>query len=382
MNTVRHKYRPNPVFSVKKLTAGLFMLGASTLVSAATVATLPSPYFYGNSDLVSNIAYFDVGTNINQQSSDSLINIWGITFDPNGPAWVANTGSGTAVSIDGGGNLPAPPVYVPGAYGTQGDPTGIVFNTSTDFKIAPNHPAKLIFANRSGTLAAWSPEVDLSNAKIVGDTIPDKTIAYTGLALAATGTEHFLYAADFYNAKVRVFDSNFKSVDTRNVQGCDFSDPSIPNGFAPYGIHNINGNLYVTYAKQDASKKHHTSGPGLGYVNIFRTNGCLVKRFASQGSLNAPWAVTLSPADFRPHDNEILVGNTGDGSIRTFNIKTGVYTGGLRRLFGELLELYPTLHGLAFGNGLQHQDTNALFYANGLNNEFNGVYGVIYASKP
>ncbi|MDD5272300.1 MAG: TIGR03118 family protein [Methylovulum sp.] len=328
------------------------------------------PLHYKASNLVSNVPGVALHTDANLQ------NAWGLAFNPNGAIWVANNHSGTSTLYDGQGAsiVGLPMINVPGAAGAVGSPTGIVFNSSQDFTVTPGNPAAFIFANEDGTLAAWNPKVDFLNAKLVGGTIPSPNPIYKGLALAANGSAHYLYATDFHNAKIQVFDSTFTWVDAKKTLGCNFADATIPTGFAPFGIHNIGGALYVTYAKQDANKEDDVAGPGLGYVRVFDANGCLVKRFASTGVLNAPWAVTLAPANFGVNSNKILVGNFGDGTIHAFALDNSVKPAPLLDANDKKIKI-DGLWDLAFGNGVLGQNTNSLFFSAGPNDEVNGLYG-------
>lgn len=308
----------------------------------------------------------------------NLKNPWGIAFNPNGFVWVANNGTGTSTLYDGNGLVSAnlPVVNVPGEGGVPGNPTGIVFNSSRDFNVTPNNPAAFIFVNEGGSLAAWSPSVDLLNAKVVGGTIPDKDPIYKGLALAGNGVDHYLYVTDFHNAKVHVFDKDFNWVTPKTKLTCDFSDRHIPSGYAPFGIQNINGALYVTYAKQDDDKEDDVAGPGFGFVNIFDSNGCLIRHFAARGRLNAPWGIALAPANFGVHSNQLLIANFGDGGINAFDLESGRFEGALRDRKGSKIKI-DGLWGLAFGNGVLQQPTQTLFFTAGPNDETNGLYGKI-----
>jgi len=373
MNTKSQKINLKQSFQLKTLTAAFLLVGANFFAFADNGIKQVSgtPSHYQQTNLVADLPGVGAHTDTNLQ------NAWGIAFNPNGAVWVANNHSGTSSLYDGDGvAIPGLPyINVPGADGNPGNPTGIVFNSSKDFNAAP-----FIFANESGSLAAWNPAVDFLNAKIVGDAIPGKEVIYKGLALAANGNGHFLYATDFHNAKVRVFDKDFKLVDARKTLGCSFADRSIPSGFAPFGIQNINGDLYVTYALQNSKKEDDVAGPGFGYVNIFDANGCLVKRFASNGTLNAPWGVALAPASFGSHSNQVLIGNFGDGKINTFTLQQGHHEGALRDADDKVIQV-EGLWGLAFGNGVLNQKTNSLFFTAGPNDETNGVYGKIDVRK-
>jgi uncharacterized protein (TIGR03118 family) len=310
----------------------------------------------------------------------NLINPWGIVFNPNGPAWIANNGTGVSTLYDGQG-VPQPlmqPLVViiptPPDNAESGNPTGIVFNGSMDFVVSQggaSSPAVFLFASENGTIAGWSPMVDRTHAILAVDNSPAGAI-YKGLALAANGTANFLYATDFHHNKIDVFDAQFHPATLAGT----FTDPDLPASFAPFGIRNLNGDLYVTYAQQDEDKKDDVPGKGLGLVDVFDANGRLIRRFASGGRLNAPWGLALAPADFGPFSNRLLVGNFGDGRINAFDLATGRFLGRLRGPYGRLLTI-DGLWGISFGNGVAQQPTNVLFFAAGPQEETQGLYGRI-----
>jgi len=311
----------------------------------------------------------------------NLINPWGIAFNPNGPVWIANNGTGTSTLYDGTGAPLSLVVTIPPVPpDTHGNPTGIVFNSNkNDF-----NGASFIFATESGALAAWAPpSTDAVTVSTTAGAI------YKGLALGGNGkglalnrTAHFLYATDFHNAKVQVFDNAFNKLDLVDTTqpSCNFSDPRIPAGFAPFGIQNINGVLYVTYAKQDADKEDDVAGRGLGYVNVFDANGCLIRRFAARGHLNAPWGIALAPANFGAHSDQLLIANFGDGTINAFDVREGQFRGPLLNQSGGKISI-DGLWGIAFGNGVLDQPTNTLFFTAGPYDETHGLYGKINAGE-
>jgi uncharacterized protein (TIGR03118 family) len=301
-----------------------------------------------------------------------LQNAWGIAFNPNGVVWIADNGTGKSTLYDGDGNKQSLIVTIPPASGSS--PTGIVFNSSQDFAVTASGktgPSAFIFATEAGTLAGWSPSVDSTHALQVVDNSSAGSI-YKGLAMGGNGSGHFLYATDFHNGEIHVFDKAF----TKVTSAGGFKDPRLPSGFAPFGIQNINGNLYVTYARQDADKKDDIHGPHLGYVNVFDPDGHLLRRLISRGQLNAPWGLALAPANFGRQSNRLLVGNFGDGAINAYDLATGAFLGTLRAANGRVLSTNG-LWGLSFGNGVHNQPVGTLFITAGPDDEAHGLYAKI-----
>jgi uncharacterized protein (TIGR03118 family) len=337
------------------------------------IADDSSPNAYRVTDLVSD------GSVPAAHIDPNLVNAWGLAFNPNGFAWVADNGTGKATLYDGQGNPQTLVVTIPSAAGgsVPGRPTGIVFNGTGQFavRLLGGMPASsaFIFASEDGTISGWAPSVSPTNAILAVNNSASEAI-YKGLALAANGEGNFLYATDFHNAKIDVFDMNFQQV---TLSG-SFEDPGIPEGFAPFGIQNLNGNLYVTYAQQDEDAEDDVTGAGLGFVDVFDANGHLIRRVASRGALNAPWGLAIAPADFGHFSNRLLVGNFGDGLINAYDVATGQFLGELRDGSGQPISI-DGLWGIAFGNGIQRQPTNVLFFTAGPNDEEGGLYGRIEA---
>jgi uncharacterized protein (TIGR03118 family) len=348
--------------------------GWLTLVLALSVFLVPSLQaggkFYQQHNLVSD------GFVPAEHTDANLVNPWGIVFSPTSPAWVADNATGVATLYDGNGVRRSLVVTIDSTGPVN--PTGIVFNaSSSDFAVSQGDasaPSLFIFASENGTIAGWAPTVDGTRAiRVVDNSSPEETRAiYKGLALAANGTGNFLYATDFHNGRIDVFDSKFQPA----MPSGSFSDPLVPAGFGPFGIRNINGDLYVTYAKQDEEKEDDVAGEGLGVVDIFDANGNFIRRFADGGKLNAPWGLALAPADFGAFSNRLLVGNFGDGTINAYGLATGEFKGQLKGPDGQTL-VNEGLWGISFGNGLQNQPTNVLFFAAGPADESHGLYGRI-----
>jgi uncharacterized protein (TIGR03118 family) len=332
--------------------------------------------FYTNTPLVSDGA---VPANF---TDPHLRNGWGVAFNPQGFSWVNSADGNVAVLYDGNGQPSPQPnrliVEVPGPNATPGNPTGIVFSGGMDFVVTQgglSGPARFIFATEQGNLAGWAPNVDATHAVFVPKGANDTEAAvYTGLALGGNGTTHLLYAANFLQGRVDVFDGTFKKV---SVPG-GFRDRHLPGRFSPFGIQAINGDIYVTYAKQNEEGDEEVQGQGLGFVNVFDPDGRFLRRVATRGVLNAPWGLALAPTSFGKFGGAILVGNLGDGTINAFGPLSGRFLGTLRDSNNRRLHI-DGLWGIQFGNGLLNQKTNQLFYAAGPNDEEDGVYGVITA---
>jgi len=337
---------------------------------------------YQQTNLVSDVPGLAAHTDPN------LRNPWGTSTGPGLPIWVSDNATGKATLYDGQGNpqpgstdqqlvvsIPAPPSAGAGAVGA---PDGTAFNpASTGFVISKDGasaPSRFLFATEDGTIVGWNPAVDRTHAVIAVDRSTatdqsgDKGAVYKGLALVPTPAGNFLYASNFRFGTVEVFDSNFNLVNT-------FTDPTVPAGFAPFGIHNIGGDLFVTFAKQDAAKHDDDAGPGHGFVDVFAPNGDLLQRLASEGRLNSPWAVTKAPLTFGAFAGDILVGNFGDGRINAFAPSTGQLLGELRTSHGPLT--IPGLWGLRFPTGSLNAVPGALYFTAGINHEADGLFGDI-----
>ncbi|MCM2564674.1 TIGR03118 family protein [Janthinobacterium kumbetense] len=298
----------------------------------------------------------------------NLVNAWGVAFNPRGFVWVVANGTAKSTLYDGNGVPQALVVSTPAG------PTGIVFNGTQDFKLSQNGvtaASPFIFASESGSIAAWSPTVSPTTAVVVYDGSGGGSV-YKGLAIAAYAGANYLYAADFHNQRVDVFDASFARLSWSGA----FSDPGLPAGYAPFGIQAIGERIYVAYAMRQASGDDEQAGAGLGIVNVYDTGGKLIKRLVSGGALNAPWGMALAPADFGAASNMLLIGNFGDGKINAYDLATGEARGALRKVDGTPLVI-DGLWGIAFGNGLNSQPVNTLFYAAGPHDETHGQYGRI-----
>lgn len=254
----------------------------------------------------------------------NLKNGWGSAFNPQGFVWVANNGSQTATLYDGNGVIQSLVVAIPATASGPADPTGIVFNNGPDLRLTQNGKsgvAAFVFAGEGGSITAWAPAVDMTHAFTVADSSTAGAV-YKDLAIANTASGHRLYATDFHNNRVDVFEGTFARI---TVPG-GFRDPQLPAGFAQFGIQTISSKVFVTFALQDSAKHDDVPGAGNGIVDMFDTDGNLLQRFASNGPLDAPWGIEQAPGNFghlqqrhpnrqfrRCHDQRV---RSGHGCVR------------------------------------------------------------------
>jgi uncharacterized protein (TIGR03118 family) len=342
------------------------LVGVSVAAALAVGAARPaSAQFYKQHNLVSDGA-------IQADIVDpDLVNAWGLAASATSPWWVADNATGKSTLYNGNtGAKQGLVVSVPGA------PTGIVFNGGTGFVI-PGHgtaPARFIFDSEDGTISAWSGG---TQAFVVVDNSASGAV-YKGLAIVYTAGSPvgFIYATNFRAGTVDVFNSMFAPVPTAG-----FGDPTLPAGYAPFGIQNIGGVIYVTYALQDADKEDDVPGEGHGYVNAFDTAGNFLMRVASAGALNSPWGLAMAPVNFGKFSGDLLVGNFGDGRIHAFDprhIESGEFEdrGPLHSTHGRPIEI-DGLWGLAFGNGANAGPRDTLFFTAGPFDEQHGLFGTL-----
>jgi uncharacterized protein (TIGR03118 family) len=306
----------------------------------------------------------------------SLVNPWGISFSPTGPFWFADNGSGVSTILDGRGDVVPLTVMVPPASESGSNPTGTVFNGGPGFIISANgvsRPSRFLFATENGTISGWTTAVD-PNAAVVAVDNSALGADYKGLALATNAAgQSFLYAADFGRSEIDVFNQDFTPVERAGA----FQDPNLPAGFAPFNIQNVDGRLFVAYAEQNVNQKgEELPGAGLGFIDVYNTDGVLLSRFASQGALNAPWGITLAPASFGRFGGALLVGNNGDGLINAYDPATGAFLGQLENRNGAPIAI-PDLWALTFGNGHEGGNAQTLFFAAGIDYEAHGLFGAI-----
>src|SRR5262249_42315130 len=266
-------------------------------------------------------------------------------------------------------------IPAPGTGAGKSSPTGVASNATDGFVISRGAvfaPSVELFATEEGVIAGWNATVDPSDAVIAVDNSAAGAV-YKGLALGFNESGAFLFATNFRAGTVDVFDSKFQPVQTRGM----FSDPHLPDGYAPFGISAINGKLYVTYALQDEQKEDDVPGVGHGFIDIFDTDGNLVSRFTSQGQLNSPWGMAWAPFEgFARFNNALFVGNFGDGAINAFDFNSGEFLGKVSNADGAPISI-EGVWALQFGLGVAGASSSALFFTAGIADEQHGLFGTL-----
>jgi uncharacterized protein (TIGR03118 family) len=359
-------------------------LVVASLAAPAAGSGLRGPsQFYAQHNILSDIP------GLADHTDSNLVNAWGLVSGPTTPWWIADNGTGKSTLYNVATDAIPAVFTVPGAGGAQGNPTGIVFNGGTGFVVnngvGSQSAARFIFASEDGTISAFK------GAPIV-TVVPNPQAAahgaiYKGLAIDSATAGQLLYATDFHNGKVDVFDTSFHLV---TLSG-NFTDPNLPAGFAPFGIQNIGGTLYVTYALQDEDAEDDVAGPGNGFVDAYDLNGNLIQRVASAGELNSPWGLALAPEGFGRFSGDLLVGNFGDGRIHAFDPTTltsdGEFeaVGLLHSAAGRPIQI-DGLWALQFGHGTNAVGANGLtttlFFTAGPSDEDHGLFGSIVLTEP
>lgn len=318
-----------------------------------------------------------------ENSDSSLVNPWGMAHDPaEGPWWVADEGKGRATLYnDAGLSFPsfAPLVVVipktPGLVNDYSTPSGIVYNGTKDFELAPGVPSRFIFVTRDGSIAGWNSEQDRYEAVLVVDNSPEAI--YTGATIAFVDGQPVLYVANFGQKRVDAFGPDFSMFP---LQEKAFIDPFLPDGFSPYNVQAINNEVWVTFAMIGTDQRRELPGQGLGYVDVFDTKGSLLLRLEHGPWLDAPWGIAQAPdSGFGKYSNAVLIGNAGSGRIAAFDVVSGFFLGFLKDSKNELIAI-PGLHGLGFGNGGLAGQTTALYYTAG-SSEKQNFFGLITSNS-
>ncbi len=377
----------------RRLMVGAVALGAVGALSAATPPgghpSARSDRSFQEVDLVSDIP------GRAQKTDPNLVNPWGLAAARTGAVWVSDNGSDKSTMYSGarrGQPVRISPLVV--SIPPGGAPTGIVRNDTNDFRLSlfgRSVPARFIFAGEDGDLFAWNPIVSLTHAvRVAHENSDGENAVFKGLTLvpgekhkssmknmknksSMTDEKPELLVANFRDARIDVFDGRFRLEPSAGR----FKDPRIPRGFAPFNVKLIGSKVFVTYAKQDADKEDDVAGPGNGFIDVFSTKGKLLQRFAKCGVLNSPWGLEVAPKGFGKFSGDLLVGNFGDGRINVFDPRTGHFEGTVKDGKGHPIRI-PGLWGLLRGTA-QSGGRDAVWFAAGINDEANGLLGVLRA---
>ena len=356
-------------------TIAALILGFCT--SGATVSAQTSTNNYKQTNLVADTSTV---TPAPAHVDANLVNPWGIAFFPGGPFWINDNNSGFSTLYDQTGMLLGTFTIPPPAGSTAAaTPTGIVANLSQTGFIVGGKPSLFVFDTEDGTISGWNGGATVILA--VDNSMGGAGAVYKGLAMITNNGANFLLATNFRSGKVEVYDSNFKLT---NLSGT-FTDPNLPAGYAPFGIHVITANsqtkIYVTYALQDTPKHDPVHAAGDGVVDIFDTNGNMIQTFVMQGDMhtNAPWGVVVPPAGFGAFAGDVLVGNFGDGVLNAYT-PAGAFIDSVKDAGGNVITNL-SLWDLVFGGGGAAGDANTLYLTAGGMAEMHGVFASLVPTQ-
>jgi uncharacterized protein (TIGR03118 family) len=358
---------------ISKFIASFF--AGSALIFAASAHATPS---YQQTNLVTDDQAVLAGLGYAPAAhvDPNLVNPWGISHSAGSPFWVSDNGTGLSTLYNTGGVPQGLVVTIP----PPANPTGQVNNIggSGDFQVG-GAKSNFIFATEDGTIAAWRTG---TTAVTMVDNSASGAV-YKGLAIGNSSSGFVLYAANFNSGKIDVFDSHF-APKTLSGNFTDPSPPHVPPGtpagqvYAPFNVQVLNGNLYVTYALQNALKHDDVAGAGNGYVDEFTLNGTFMARVATNGPLNSPWGLDIAPAGFGAFSNDLLIGNFGDGMIDVYNSISDLFVGQLDDASGIPI-MIDGLWALINGNGGNGGNANKVYFTAGINREADGLFGSLSA---
>jgi len=348
----------------RRLGALIGTTGLAILLLAQPAAAVPNAY---------DVHRFVSDGSVSARRNDAnLVNGWGLSAGPSTPWWVADNGTDKSTLYDGRG------AAIPLVVAVGGGPTGTVYNGSNNFKVShagQSAPSLFLFASEDGRIRGWNPNVP-ANSKtafvIAGHAVAGAI--YKGLAISSVGGANYLYATDFHNGRVDVFNGNNQ---LQHWAGA-FHDPRLPAGYAPFGIQAIGRSIFVTYAKQDAGREDEIAGHHLGFVDQYRPDGHWIAHVSSRYSLNAPWGIARAPRNFGRFSGDLLIGNFGNGRIHAFRHTRNGWerAGALKDEHGRAIVI-DGLWAIAFGNGGAAGPRNSLYFAAGPNDEAAGLFGSI-----
>ena len=340
------------------------LLGSAALAAFALAAPAAHAIVFDVTNLASD------GSVPAAHIDPNMVNPWGVSFAPQSPFWISDNATGFA-SLKTGSGAPFAPLPQVAFQAAAGNPTGQVFNAgvgSGAFQSGGVTPL-FMFAGEDGHISTWA--IANGGTAQIGYTSPDGAV-FKGLAIANSGGNTMLYASDFHNDAVDVFTNTLSAAPTT------FTDPTVAAGYAHFNAQVLNGQLYVTFAQQDATAHDDVAGPGNGYVDVFNLDGTLNHRIAALGdpNLNSPWGLASAPSKWGEFAGKLLVGNFGDGTISVYDQTLNTFLGKLDGRNGQPLML-EDLWALTPGNGFLAGKTDNIYFTAGLHDEGGGLFGSI-----
>lgn len=362
---------------------------AILLTTALIVSPRLSAQHYLRTDLTQNAAGVSATA---PQTDPNLVNAWGLSRASGSPWWISDNGTGLSTLYDAAGVAQSLVVTMAHPDGVDSSaPTGTVFNYSTGFEAAAGKKSIFLFCTEEGTITGWNPGAAPTTALLLVNN--NKKAVYKGCALAGSSNGAMLYATNFQTGRIDVFDSQFNPVslgghafrlDGNEGDRGGSSDNRLTQDrqdltWAPFNIQNVGGNLVVTFAKKAPGATDETAGAGFGRVVIFDAMGRKIVELQRGAWFNAPWGVTLAPADFGTFSHRILIGNFGDGTIHAFNAASGKFEGTLLDASGTAIKI-DGLWALSFGGGNANSgNANSLYFTSGPMDEAAGIFGKLTA---
>ena len=361
---------PKPQVLLLCATLGLVAASLACGGSATRPTTISATGGFQQANLISDT------TGSAAHTDPLLLNPWGLAIQPGQSFWASNNNRGSAKVFDVSGNPAVPSIVsipVPSGAIAPSAPTGVVFNPIVQDFLVRGTPAQFLFATEDGTVSTWATVNGTSptNALLAVDDSASGAV-YKGLAiLTPQCCREYLALTNFRAGFIATYDVSFNLLGTPG----SFKDSNLPVGYAPFNIQQIGSNVFVTYAVQDAAGTNPVVGPGNGIVDLFDQQGNFIRRFASNGSLNAPWGIAQASPNFGRFSNDILIGNFGDGTINAFDPASGNFLGQLQDSSGKVIA-NPGLWALMFrGDGVGSPDT--LYFTAGSSGENHGLFGTI-----
>ncbi|HEY4123513.1 MAG TPA: TIGR03118 family protein, partial [Rhizomicrobium sp.] len=344
---------------------GSLFLSSSAAIAATLLIAATTPAF---AELlqVTYLVTDDQSANPAQTTDPNLVNPWGVSYTPTSPFWISDNGTGvsTLYKVDPANNATTTQALVVSIPG-NGSVTGQTFNPPSGG--GAFNGDIFTFVSEDGTISGWRGALGTTAETLKAGSA---TNIYKGTTFATVASHSYMYSANFRTGSVDVLKGDAGAPELSG----HFTDPTLPSGYAPFNVQNVNGSIFVTYALQDADKSDEIAGAGNGFVDEFDTNGNFIGRVGGGGTLNAPWGLAIAPASFGAIAGDLLVGNFGDGTINIFDLSTDTFIGLLTYKNGDIITI-DGLWALMIGNGTGAGSSNSIYFTAGPDEESHGLFG-------